>query len=173
GMANICELDETVRASREAGCQDLILLKCTSTYPSSAENSNIATIPHLRDLFNVEAGISDHTLGIGVSVASVAIGASVIEKHFTLSRSDGGVDASFSMEPEEMAQLVVESKRAWQALGQVRYGSTEEEKKSLIFRRSLYVAEDMKAGEILTKENVRAIRPGLGLPPKYLESLLG
>ncbi|MBA4465627.1 N-acetylneuraminate synthase family protein, partial [Cylindrospermopsis raciborskii CS-506_A] len=115
GMANICELDETVRASREAGCQDLILLKCTSTYPSSAENSNIATIPHLRDLFNVEAGISDHTLGIGVSVASVAIGASVIEKHFTLSRSDGGVDASFSMEPEEMAQLVVESKRAWQA----------------------------------------------------------
>ncbi|EFA68150.1 hypothetical protein CRC_03394 [Cylindrospermopsis raciborskii CS-505] len=165
GMANICELDETVRASREAGCQDLILLKCTSTYPSSAENSNIATIPHLRDLFNVEAGISDHTLGIGVSVASVAIGASVIEKHFTLSRSDGGVDASFSMEPEEMAQLVVESKRAWQALGQVRYGSTEEEKKSLIFRRSLYVAEDMKAGEILTKENVRAIRPGLGLPP--------
>lgn len=173
GMANICELDETVRAAREAGCQDIILLKCTSTYPASAENSNIATIPHLRDLFNVEAGISDHTLGIGVSVASVAIGASVIEKHFTLSRSDGGVDASFSMEPEEMAQLVVESKRAWQALGQVRYGSTEEEKKSLIFRRSLYIAEDMKAGEILTKENVRAIRPGLGLPPKYLESLLG
>ncbi|WP_354634706.1 pseudaminic acid synthase [Planktothricoides raciborskii] len=173
GMATVAELDETVRTAREAGCQDIILLKCTSTYPATPENTNLLTIPHLRELFNVQVGLSDHTMGIGAAVASVALGGTVIEKHFTLRRADGGVDSAFSMEPEEMAQLVVESERAWQALGQVQYSPTEAERKSLMFRRSLYVAKDMKAGEVLTTENVRAIRPGLGLPPKYLDSLLG
>lgn len=173
GMATIAELDETVRTAREGGCKDLILLKCTSTYPASPENSNILTIPHLRDLFNVQVGLSDHTLGIGVAVASVAMGATVIEKHFTLSRSDGGVDATFSMEPEEMGQLVIETERAWQSLGEITYGPTAGEKKSLIYRRSLYITQDISAGEKLTPHNLRAIRPGFGLPPKYYDILLG
>ncbi len=173
GMASIAELDDTVRAAREAGCKDLVLLKCTSTYPASPQNTNIATIPHLRDLFGCEVGLSDHTMGVGVSVASVAFGASVIEKHFTLARADGGVDSAFSMEPAEMASLVVETERAWQALGTVSYGATVAEQKSLQFRRSLYVVKDMKAGETLTRENVRAIRPGLGMPTKYLDVILG
>lgn len=173
GMASIAELDETVRAAREAGCKDLILLKCTSTYPASAGNTNILTIPHMRELFGCEVGLSDHTMGVGVSVASVALGACVIEKHFTLSRADGGVDSAFSMEPAEMAQLVVETERAWQALGQVSYGATEAEMKSVVFRRSLYVVKDLKAGDVLTKDNVRAIRPGLGLPTKYFDVVLG
>ncbi|MCF8185737.1 MAG: pseudaminic acid synthase [Sulfuritalea sp.] len=173
GMASIGEIDETVRAAREAGCKDLILLKCTSTYPANADNTNILTIPHMRELFGCEVGLSDHTMGVGVSLASVALGATVIEKHFTLSRADGGVDSTFSMEPAEMAQLVVETERAWQALGKVSYGTTEAEKKSIVFRRSLYVVQDIKAGDVLTKENVRAIRPGLGLPTKYLDVVLG
>jgi pseudaminic acid synthase len=173
GMANAAELYDMVRAAREAGCKDLILLKCTSTYPATPENTNIATIPHMRQLFGCEVGLSDHTMGVGVSVASVALGATVIEKHFTLARADGGVDSTFSMEPAEMAQLVVETGRAWQALGQVSYGATEAEQKSLQFRRSLYVVKDLKAGDVLTEENVRAIRPGLGLPTKYLEQVLG
>ena len=173
GMASIAELDDTVRAAREAGCTDLVLLKCTSTYPATASNTNILTIPHMRELFGCEVGLSDHTMGIGVSVASVAMGATVIEKHFTLNRADGGVDSTFSMEPNEMKQLVVETERAWQALGQVCYGATEAEKKSILFRRSLYVVKDMKAGDVLTKENVRAIRPGLGLPTKFLDVVLG
>lgn len=173
GMATVAELDETVRAARESGCKDLVLLKCTSTYPATAANTNILSIPHMRELFGCEVGLSDHTMGFGVSVASVALGATVIEKHFTLSRADGGVDSSFSMEPTEMAQLVIETERAWQALGQVSYGPTEVEKKSLQFRRSLYVVQDVKAGEFLTTENMRAIRPGLGLPPKYLDVVVG
>lgn len=173
GMATVAELDETVRAARGAGCKDLVLLKCTSTYPASAGNTNILTIPHLRELFNCEVGLSDHTLGVGVSVASVALGATVIEKHFTISRANGGVDSAFSMEPAEMASLVIESERAWQALGAVTYGPTEAERPSLAFRRSLYIVEDVQAGEILTHKNLRAIRPGHGLPPKYLPVLLG
>ena len=173
GMATVSELDETVRAAREAGCKDLILLKCTSTYPATAQNTNILTIPHLRELFGCEVGLSDHTMGIGVSVASVALGATVVEKHFTLNRADGGVDSTFSMEPAEMAQLVIETERAWQAMGQVSYGPTEAEKKSIVFRRSLYVVKDLKAGDVLTPENLRTIRPGFGLPPKYLEVVLG
>jgi pseudaminic acid synthase len=173
GMASIAELDDTVKTAREAGCKDLILLKCTSTYPATANNTNILTIPHMRELFGCEVGLSDHTMGVGVSVASVALGATVIEKHFTLKRDDGGVDSAFSMEPLELAQLLIETERAWQALGKVSYGVTEAEKKSIVFRRSLYAVKDMKAGDILTKENVRAIRPGLGLPTKYLGVVLG
>jgi N-acetylneuraminate synthase len=173
GMASIAELDEAVRTARAAGCKELILLKCTSTYPSLAENTNILTIPHMRDLFGCEVGLSDHTMGVGVSVASVALGATVIEKHFTLSRAEGGVDSAFSMEPPEMTQLVAESERAWLSLGGIAYGPTEAEKKSLMFRRSLYIVKSLKAGDELTLDSVRAIRPGLGLPPKYLEIVLG
>lgn len=173
GMATVAELDETVRAARQAGCKDLVLLKCTSTYPATPENTNILTIPHLRELFKCEVGLSDHTMGVAVSIASIALGATVIEKHFTLARADGGVDSAFSMEPAEMEQLVVEAGRAWQSLGAVSYGPTAAEQKSLQFRRSLYVVKDVVAGDVLTKENVRAIRPGLGLPPKYLERVLG
>lgn len=172
GMATVAELDETVRAAREAGCKDLILLKCTSTYPATAENTNISTIPHMRDLFNLQVGLSDHTMGTGVAVASVALGATVIEKHFTLSREDGGVDAAFSMEPDEMAALVVETERAWQAMGNVTYGATEKEQASLKFRRSIYVAKDIKAGEVFTKDNIKVIRPGYGLAPKHYERVL-
>jgi pseudaminic acid synthase len=173
GMASIAELDDTVRAAREAGCKDLILLKCTSTYPATASNTNVLTIPHMRELFGCEVGLSDHTMGIGVSIASVALGASVIEKHFTLSRADGGVDSTFSMEPTEMAQLVIETERAWQALGSVSYGPTMAEQKSIVFRRTLYVVQDLKIGDVLTKENIRAIRPGLGLATKYLDVVIG
>ncbi len=173
GMASIAELDDTVRAARGAGCKDLILLKCTSTYPATPENTNILTIPHMREMFGCEVGLSDHTMGVGVSVASVALGATVVEKHFTLNRTDGGVDSSFSMEPPEMAQLVLETERAWQGLGRVSYGATEAEKKSLQFRRSLYIVKDMKAGDVLTKNNLRAIRPGLGLPTKYFDQVIG
>jgi pseudaminic acid synthase len=173
GMASIAELDETVRAARESGCQDLTLLKCTSTYPATPGNSNLLTIPHLRDLFNVQVGLSDHTMGIGAAVASIALGATVIEKHFTLSRADGGVDSAFSMEPSEMQQLVIESERAWQALGNITYGPTEAEKASMVFRRSLYIVNDMSAGDVFTAINLKAIRPGMGLPPKYYETFMG
>ena len=173
GMATIAELDETVRTAREAGCRNLILLKCTSSYPATPENTDILTIPHMAKLFDCQVGLSDHTMGIGAAVASVALGATVIEKHFTLCRDDGGVDSSFSMEPDEMCALVAETERAWQALGKVSYGPTEKEKKTLIFRRSLYIVKDMKEGDILTKENLRTIRPGLGLQPKYYDILLG
>lgn len=173
GMATFAELDEAVSTARESGCKDIILLKCTSTYPASSENANILTIPHMQELFNVQVGLSDHTLGIGVAIASIALGAIVIEKHFALRRADGGVDSTFSMEPEEMHSLVVESKRAWLALGRVSYGFAEKEKSSLCFRRSLYITRDMKAGELLTREKLRVIRPGFGLPPKYYEILIG
>jgi len=173
GMATLAELDETVRTIRKSGCEQFVLLQCTSTYPATPGNSNLNTIPHLRELFNCEVGLSDHTMGIGGAVAAVALGATVIEKHFTLRRKDGGVDSAFSMEPEEMKQLVIETERAWQSLGTVRYGPTEAEKPSMKFRRSLYIAEDMKAGDVLTHENLRAIRPGLGLGPKYFETVIG
>ena len=173
GMATIAELDETVCTTREAGCRDLILLKCTSSYPATPENTNILSIPHMAKLFDCQVGLSDHTMGIGAAVASVALGATMIEKHFTLSRANGGVDSAFSMEPEEMRSLVIETARAWQALGKVSYGPTEKEQKSLIFRRSLYIEQDMKKGDTLTRKNLKAIRPGLGLPPKYYDMLLG
>lgn len=173
GMANLAELEQAVQTAREAGCTQLVLLKCTSTYPATAANTNISTIPHLQKLFNTEVGLSDHTLGIGVAVASVALGASVIEKHFTLARADGGVDSAFSLEPQEMANLVVESERAWQALGTVRYGLTEAENKSLVFRRSIYVAQDINEGDLFTEKNIRIVRPGDGAPPHLYQQLLG
>ena len=173
GMASIAELDDTVRAARRSGCKELVLLKCTSTYPATPNSTNILTIPHMRELFGCEVGLSDHTMGVGVSVASVALGATVIEKHFTLNRADGGVDSAFSMEPAEMKQLVIETERAWQAMGKVSYGATAAEEKSLLHRRSLYVVKDLQAGAVLNSENVRAIRPGLGLPTKYLSQVLG
>jgi pseudaminic acid synthase len=174
GMATIAELDQTVRAAREAGCSDLVLLKCTSTYPATPENTHISTIPHMRQLFQCEVGISDHTMGVGVAVAGVALGATVIEKHFTLCRADGGVDSAFSLEPEEMRQLAIESERAWQALGRVSYGCvTEGEEKSRQFRRSLYIVKDLQPGDMLSPENVRAIRPGYGLPPDMASVMLG
>lgn len=173
GMATAGEIDEAVRAAHGAGCRDLVLLKCTSTYPADAATTNIATIPHMRALFGCEVGLSDHTMGCGVSVAATAFGATVIEKHFTLSRSNGGVDAAFSMEPHELRQLRDETERAWQCVGEVRYGPTDAEIKSLNFRRSLYIARDMKAGETLTKDNVRSVRPGFGLSAANLDRVIG
>lgn len=173
GMASISEIHDAVTAAKESGNSELILLKCTSTYPADPENSNILTIPHMKKLFSCDIGLSDHTMGIGVSVASIALGCAVIEKHFTLDRHDGGVDSSFSMEPSEMKQLVIEAKRAWQALGCVNYSISEKEKKSLMFRRSLYITKNLKLGDILSRDNVRSIRPGLGLPPKFLKAILG
>ena len=173
GMATIAELDEAVKTAREAGCRDIVLLKCTSTYPATPEDTNLLTIPHLKELFGAETGLSDHTLGIGVAVASVALGATVIEKHFTLSRTDGGVDSVFSMEPGEMKLLVEETHTAWQALGRVSYGTTEKEKLSLKFRRSVYVVKDVEKGRKLTVDNIRIIRPGNGIPPKFYDIILG
>ena len=173
GMASVSEIDEAVCTVRAAGCEQFVLLKCTSTYPALPENSNVLTIPHMRELFGCEVGLSDHTMGVGAAVAAVAHGATVIEKHFTLNRADGGVDSAFSMEPEEMKALVIETERAWQSLGKVKYGPSEAEKESLTFRRSLYIAENMQKGDILNEKNMRIVRPGLGLPPKYYDILLG
>ena len=173
GMTTVAELSDLVRTVRENGCTDLTLLKCTSSYPASPEGTNLRTIPHMRELFGCAVGLSDHTLGIGAAVASVALGAVVIEKHFTLSRAEGGVDAAFSLEPAEMAQLVRECRTAALALGTVSYEQAEQEKKSLQFRRSLYVVEDMKAGDVFTEKNLRRIRPGMGISPKYYDALLG
>ena len=173
GMASIAELDEAVTAAREVGCRELVLLKCTSTYPASPENTNIRTIPHMRELFGCEVGLSDHTMGLGVAVAAVALGATVIEKHFTLRRADGGVDSAFSMEPDELKILVSETEQAWQGLGKIHYGSTPLETKSLVYRRSIYIVHDLKAGDVMTSENIKVIRPGYGLPPKYLDIILG
>lgn len=173
GMASIAEIDEAVRTARASGCQDIILLKCTSTYPATPANTNISTIPHMREAFGTLVGLSDHTMGVGVSVASVALGACLIEKHFTLARTDGGVDSTFSLEPAEFKQLRVETERAWQSIGTTTYGGTVAEEKSRMFRRSLYIAQDMKAGEVLTKESLRIVRPGMGLPPKFFDICLG
>lgn len=171
GMASIAELDELVRTARQNGCADLTLLKCVSNYPANPEGFNLRTLPHMQELFKCNVGLSDHTLGIGVSIASVALGATVIEKHFTLSRAEGGVDSSFSMEPQEMAELVRECKAAYKALGEVSYEISSQESK--LGRRSLYVVEDMKKGDVLTEKNLRSIRPGYGLEPKYFDDVLG
>lgn len=173
GMGSVAEIDEAVRTARETGNEKIILLKCTSTYPATPENTNISTIPNMRDAFRVEVGLSDHTLGCGVAVAAVGLGAVVVEKHFTLRRADGGVDSAFSMEPEEFRALREETERAWQAMGRVTYGGTKAEENSRMFRRSLYIASDMQAGDILTRETLRVIRPGFGLAPRFYEEMLG
>ncbi len=173
GVATLADIDEAVRVLKSNGCTDLILLKCTSTYPSSPENTNIVTIPHMAQLFNCHVGLSDHTMGIGASVAAVALGARVIEKHFTLSRAKGGVDSAFSLEPQELKALVIETERAFLSLGNIQYGVQKAEEKSLHFKRSLYVVQDILQGEIFTKENVKSKRPALGLHTKYYDQILG
>lgn len=173
GMASLAEIDEAVRVLRTAGCRELALLKCTSAYPSPPEEMNLRTIPHLADAFGVPAGLSDHTLGIAVPVAAVALGACIIEKHFTLSRATPGPDSAFSLEPAEFKAMVDAVRAAEKALGRVSYELTEKEVVSKVFRRSLFVVKDMAAGDEFTLENVRSIRPGHGLPPRDLPSLLG
>ncbi|MDO1445140.1 pseudaminic acid synthase [Rhodocytophaga aerolata] len=173
GVANLADVDESVKVLRAAGCKELILLKCTSTYPATPENTNLITIPHMAQLFNCPVGLSDHTMGIGASVAAVALGARVIEKHFTLRRADGGVDSAFSLEPAELKALVIETERAHLSLGNIQYGIQKAEEKSKFFKRSIYAITDIKAGEKLTKDNIRVIRPGDGLAPKYLDQVLG
>lgn len=173
GMADLGEIDEAVKAARRAGADGLILLHCISAYPAPVEESNLRTIPHLAETFDVLAGLSDHTLGIGAAVAATALGASLIEKHVTLARADGGVDSAFSLEPGELAALVENTRTAHAALGRVNYSRSQSEKHLADFRRSLYVVADVKKGEPLTAENVRSIRPGFGLPPKELPAVLG
>lgn len=173
GMASLAEIDEAVRTLQANGCSSYTLLKCTSTYPSTPENSNLLTIPHLRDMFGCEVGVSDHSLGIGVSVGAVAIGATVIEKHFTLARADGGVDSAFSMEPNEMKSLVVESLRASQAVGKVHYGPNSSESVAVTRRRSIYLSEDVKSGDLLSSQNLKIVRPGMGLEPKFWDTVVG
>jgi len=173
GMATVAELFESVQAARNAGCSDIVLLKCTSTYPSDPGNSNLLTIPHMKQLFGCEVGLSDHTLGIGVAIASAVLGAVVIEKHFTLDRTDGGVDSKFSLEPEEFAQLAIETIAAHKAVGRVFYGPTAAEERSVTRRRSIYVTKDVSAGMAISRENIRCIRPGHGLAPKHFHSVIG
>ncbi|MFP8965837.1 pseudaminic acid synthase [Pokkaliibacter sp. CJK22405] len=173
GMASAGELEESVRAAREAGCQHLVLLKCTSAYPAPVEEANLLTLPHMSALFNCPVGLSDHTLGLAAPLVAVAHGACVIEKHFVLDRSEGGVDSVFSLEPEEFATLVRESANAAKALGQVRYGGSEADEVSKKYRRSIYIATDLAEGEVLSEAHIKIIRPGLGLAPKYRDSVLG
>ena len=173
GVASIADLQESIEVLRSAGCKELILLKCTSTYPSTPENTNVLTIPHMHELFKVPVGLSDHTMGIGAAVAAIALGARVVEKHFTLSRNDGGVDSAFSLEPQELNSLVVETERAWLSLGKVSYELSEKEKKSLIFKRSLFVVKNIKQGEVFTSGHIRSVRPSNGLHTRYFDSVLG
>ncbi|WP_276504467.1 pseudaminic acid synthase [Terrimonas pollutisoli] len=173
GVSALSDIDESVRVLRQHGCNELVLLKCTSTYPATPENTNLMTIPHLQQLFNCVVGLSDHTMGIGASVAAVALGARVIEKHFTLRRTDGGVDSAFSLEPEELKSLVVEAERAFLALGKIQYGVQKAEEKSKAFKRSIYISKDIKAGDIISLDNVKVIRPGNGLESRYLDLVLG
>lgn len=173
GGATLDEIKEAVAIARNAGCHELVLLKCTSAYPAPAENANLNTIPHIAQNFKTLVGISDHTLGVGVAIASIALGGCLIEKHFTLSRQDGGVDSAFSLEPEELKALVIESNRAWKSLGKVCYGPTEAERGSLQFRRSLYFVKDLPSGTIITPEHIKVIRPGYGIAPKNYERIIG
>lgn len=173
GISTLADIEIAVKTLRENGCKDLVLLKCTSTYPATPENTNISTIPHMSALFDCHVGLSDHTLGVGVAVSSVALGARVIEKHFTIDRSEGGVDSAFSLEPAEFKMLVEEAERAFLSIGKVTYGIMDAEKKSKMFKRSIYIVKDMEEGDVFTEENIRIIRPGLGLAPKYFEIMLG
>lgn len=173
GMANLQEIEESVKCARENGCNDLVLLKCTSSYPANPSSANLLTMYDLRNKFSCEVGLSDHTLGVGVSVAAVALGATVIEKHLTLTEKDFGVDSQFSMSESEMTQLVLECNNAKSAMGQVNYGATSEELPSLKFRRSIYAIEDIELGDELSIFNIGIIRPGYGLHPRHFSRLLG
>ncbi|MER3422661.1 MAG: pseudaminic acid synthase [Nitrospiraceae bacterium] len=173
GMATLGEIEEAVQAARNAGATQIALLKCTSAYPAPPEEMNLRTIPHLAEAFGVPLGLSDHTLGIAVPVAAVALGACIVEKHFTLSRDIPGPDSAFSLEPHEFKAMVEAIRTVEKALGKVHYGVSEQEAKSRVFRRSLFVVKDMRAGEVFTEQNVRSIRPGYGLPPKFLKDVLG
>lgn len=173
GMATLSEIEEAVATLRSNGTKDLALLKCTSAYPASPSEINLRTIPHLAASFDVIAGLSDHTMGGSVSTAAVALGAHVIEKHFTIRRADGGADSAFSMEPDEFAAMVRDIRQVEQALGGISYQRTSGEEKSLVFRRSLFVVEDMKTGDEFTPSNVRAIRPGYGLHTRHYDDVIG
>ena len=173
GMAMLNEIADAVDAAREGGCDNLTLLACTSTYPASPKDTNLKSIPHMRDTFGCDIGLSDHTLGIGVAIGAAALGATVIEKHYTTARADGGIDSAFSLEPDEFRMMVKEVRAACDAVGEVSYGPTEAEMNARAKRRSLYICEDMKKGDKLTERNLRSIRPGRGLPPKFYDSLLG
>ncbi|ETA49608.1 pseudaminic acid synthase [Ponticoccus alexandrii] len=173
GMGSMGEIDEAVRVARANGCKDLILLKCTSAYPALPRDANLSTMNVLREAFDCQVGLSDHTMGTHVPIAAVTLGATVIEKHFTLRRADGGVDSAFSLEPEELAQLVRESAEAHEAVGVPTFGSPEAEATSRRSRRSLYVVKDIKAGEVFDDTNIRSIRPGLGLPVKHRPEFMG
>lgn len=173
GLSTVAGIFEAVNVLREHGCKDLILLKCTSSYPATPESTNLLTIPHMAELFNCHVGLSDHTMGVGVPIAAVALGARVIEKHFTLDRSEGGVDSAFSLEPDELKSLVIESERGFQGLGGVSYNILDSEKNSLRFKRSIYVTAGIKEGETFSEDNLRIIRPGDGLHPRYFTELLG
>jgi pseudaminic acid synthase len=173
GVSTISDIDESVQVLRDNGCTDLIILKCTSTYPSTPENTNLRAIPLLKQIYNTQVGLSDHTMGVGVAVASVTFGATVIEKHFTLNRAEGGVDSAFSLEPQELESLVTETQRAFQSLGKPFLGIQEVEKKSIKFKRSLFVVQDIKAGELFTTDNVQSKRPAFGLHTRYYDVILG
>ena len=173
GMANLGEISDAVRTARENGCEQLVLLHCVSSYPAPDEQSNVRTVPHLGEAFGCVSGLSDHTMGSAVAVASIALGGAVIEKHFTIARSDGGPDSAFSLEPAEFSRLVEDCKRGWRALGRVSYDLCGSEKANTAFRRSLYVVKDVREGESLTRDNVRSIRPGFGMAPRHLPHVLG
>lgn len=173
GVSTMQDIEESVAVLKKAGCKDIVLLKCTSTYPATPENTNLLTIPDMMNKYQCTIGLSDHTMGTGVSVAAVALGARVIEKHFTLRRADGGVDSAFSLEPEELKALVTESERAFLALGKVQYGIQPAEEKSMFFKRSIYISKDIKKGEIFSPSNLKIIRPANGLEPKYWDEVIG
>ena len=173
GGATVSEIEEAVNILRKYGCRDLTLLKCTSDYPADPKEINLRTIPHMAALFDCDVGLSDHTLGIGVAVASISFGVTCIEKHFTMSRADGGVDSSFSMEPHEFASLVTETNRAFDSLGRVYYGLEESEAKVSAGKRSIYASRAIALGEVFSSENIRIIRPGYGLHPRFFHDLLG
>lgn len=173
GMADAEEIQEAIDAAREGGCKELAILHCVSGYPAPAEDYNLRTIPDMMNRFGLVTGLSDHTLDNTTAIASVVMGASVIEKHFTLDRSGGGPDDSFSLEPAELAALCRDSKTAWASLGQVDYGRKSSEQGNVKFRRSLYFVKDLKAGDVITADAVRSVRPGFGLPPKYLHEIIG
>lgn len=173
GMADAEEIQEAIDAAREGGCKELAILHCVSGYPAAAEDYNLRTIPDMIDRYGLVTGLSDHTLDNTTAIASVALGASIIEKHFTLDRNGGGPDDSFSLEPKDLQMLCNNAKTAWSALGKVDYGRKSSEQGNVKFRRSLYFVKDMQAGEVITEEHIRSVRPGYGLPPKFISTLIG